>query len=372
MFRIIDKAGKMKDNLLEYIESHYKTPVDYVLSKFETHDIVILGEIHRVKQQLNLYHQLIPLLIENGVNIIATEFARREMQPELDKLVTSKEYDLDLAKYITIKQEAYWGFQEYLDIYYLVWKYNLNKPRIEQIRMIGLNDPIKWNVYNNICRKYNRKPNNEELKYIWKDCGEKYWLDAINNNCSIGKDKVLAIMGSHHAFTKYKLPLFEVQQGKIIHKGFSKNCFGNYLFEEYGNRVFNICFHDPWQHKFDSNKSVQPVEGINEEVISPKYQSIGFDLKDSPFGELPSNDCIYSIGLPEYTISNMFDGYIYTGPLKDLAPVTPVEDFYTEENFFLFEKYTPFNEDYGKTYKEVNQSIIDDAKNILNYIQDFM
>lgn len=362
----------MKNNLRKYLEHNYKTPVNYVLSKFEAYDIVILGEMHRVKQQLELYHQLIPLLVENGVNIIATEFARREMQSDLDRLVTAKEYDLDLAKYITIKQEAFWGFQEYLDIYYHVWKYNHDKPKTKQIRMIALNDPIKWDVYNKICRKYNRKPDNDEMKYIFEDCGEQYWLNAIKQNCSVGKEKILAIMGSHHAFTKYKLPIYEIEKGKVIYKGFSDNCFGNYLFEEYGNKVFNICFHDPWQHKFDSKKSVQPGEGIIEKVISPKYNSVGFDLKDSPFGQLPSNDSIYSIGLPDYSIDRMFDGYIYTCPLKELAPVTPSIDFFTENNFYLFEKYTPFNEDYGKTYKEVNQLIIDDAKIILNYIQDFI
>jgi hypothetical protein len=59
----------MEENLLNYLKMEGKAPVDYVLSRFEQFDIVLLGEMHRVKQQVELYHKLIPGLAEMGQDI---------------------------------------------------------------------------------------------------------------------------------------------------------------------------------------------------------------------------------------------------------------------------------------------------------------
>ena len=40
--------------LKSYIETHKQTPADYVVSKFADHDVVIMGEYHRVKENVEL------------------------------------------------------------------------------------------------------------------------------------------------------------------------------------------------------------------------------------------------------------------------------------------------------------------------------
>lgn len=80
----------MKERLLNYLAEHGNKAEDYVLSKFIEHDIVLLGEMHYVKQQVELYHRLIPKLGERGIRIIAYEFARREDQDLLDDLLGSE------------------------------------------------------------------------------------------------------------------------------------------------------------------------------------------------------------------------------------------------------------------------------------------
>ncbi|MDD4309866.1 MAG: hypothetical protein PHO32_05755 [Candidatus Cloacimonetes bacterium] len=351
--------SKMKEDLLHYLEQHGKPPVDYVLSKFEQHDIVLLGEMHRVKQQLELYHNLIPRLAEMGITYFATEFARRADQGLVDELLSKPYYDYALAKIITLKQEVFWGFQEYVDIFRLVWQTNQQVPPSQQIKIIGLNDPINWKLYNHICNTEHRTPNRAEIDVSWKGCGEKLWLEPITQHYAPGT-KIMGIMGSHHGFTKYREPSWEIKAGKKVFTEFKTIRFGNHLYEKYGDKVFNICFHDPWSDLLEADKPIYPAKGVIEQVISPVYKEIGFDLMGSPWGEM-TDDSFYTLGYPDFKLSNIYDGMIYTGRLQDLQPVTPIPDFIDESNIGLFRDFTPYNYEYNKTIAEINQIIADDT-----------
>lgn len=351
----------MHEALLSYLREHGKNPVDYVLSKFEQYDIVLLGEMHMVQQQLELYHKLIPRLPELGVGFLAYEFARREDQPLIDELLDKAEFDIPPAKKIMIRQEALWGFQEYLDVFRILWSVNRQLPASRKIRLLGLNDPYNWKLYNHICRTEQRKPNAEERDIIWKDCDERYWADTVGEHYSPGKTKVLGIMGSHHAFTKYREPDWQPEGDHKVFTGFKVVRFGNHLYERYPDNVFNICFHDPWENKGVPHKLIHPAGGLVEELIAPYYQEIAFDLKDSPWGELP-DDSFYALGYADFKIGKMFDGMVYTGRLQDLRPVTAIPDFIDEDNIGLFRDYAAFNMEADKSIAEINAVIQEDAK----------
>lgn len=351
----------MNDELLKYLADQGKEPVDYVLSKFEQFDIVLLGEMHRVKQQLEVYHKLIPRLPERGITTIVYEFARREDQALLDELLAKSHFDVQLAKTIMIKQEAFWGFQEYLGIFRLIWEVNKKLPSDSKIRLLGLNDPINWKLYNHIVQHEQRKPNAAEIDEIWKDCGEQYWADLLGSFYNPGQTKILGIMGSHHALTKYREPEYKPEGDRKIFTGFTTMRFGNHLHERYGKKVFNICFHDPWLSKLESQKPQPPAGGIIEEIICPHYQEIGFDLLGSPWGDL-KDDSFYALGYADFRLKDFFDGMIYTGRLQDLQSVTPIPDFIDANNIVLFRDYVPFNLEADKSMDEINAIIRDDAK----------
>ncbi|MCB5262633.1 MAG: hypothetical protein LHW64_07900 [Candidatus Cloacimonetes bacterium] len=351
----------MHEILLEYLNKHGKSPVDYVLSKFEPYDIVLLGEMHRVGQQLALYHKLIPRLAEHGIGTIAYEFARREDQGLVDELLDKSDFDVPLAKKIMIKQEAYWGYQEYLDVFRLVWSVNKELPASQKIRILGLNDPINWKLYTQICQRENRHPSTEERAVIWKGCGERYWADIISEHYEPNHTKILGIMGSHHAFTKYREPAWRLEGDQKVFTGFEMVRFGNHLQQRYGEKLFNICFYDPWDGKRAAQEALHPAGGIIEQVISPHYEELGFDLQDSPMGEL-KDDSFYSLGYPDFRLKDNFDGMIYTGRLRDLQPMTPIADFIDEENISLFRDYVCYNYDAETSIAELNAIIHEDAK----------
>ena len=93
----------MHSVLSNYLLNEGKPPLDYILEKFEDHDIVLLGEMHYIRQQVELYHRLIPLLPDHGITIVATEFGRRADQALIDELL-SKVVRRPLAKRIALRQ----------------------------------------------------------------------------------------------------------------------------------------------------------------------------------------------------------------------------------------------------------------------------
>jgi len=351
----------MHSELKDYLLNEGKAPLDYVLDKFENHEIVLLGEMHYIRQQVEMYHQLIPLLPEHGISLFATEFGRREDQALIDELLGKEQFDFPLAKLITLRQEAFWGYQEYLDVYRLIWEQNRKNPPDRQIRCIGLNDPYNWKLYNKICREQKREPNAEERKLIWKDCDEKNWLRALNKYHVPGVTRVLGIMGSHHAFTRYREPDFTEEGGRKVFAGFNKVRFGNHVHEEYGDAVCNICFYDPWDSLESDAPPKAPGGGIIEDIISPHFSELAFDLKDSPVGEL-ADDSFYSLGYKDFRLRDISDGMIYTCKLTEFKNLTPIPDFIDTDNLQEFRDYAPFNYDTDKSCEEINRIIAESAE----------
>lgn len=351
----------MHSELKDYLLNEGKAPLDYVLDKFENHEIVLMGEMHYIRQQVEMYHRLIPLLPEHGINLFATEFGRREDQALIDELLGKEQFDFPLAKLITLRQEAFWGYQEYLDVYRLIWEQNRKNPPDRQIRCIGLNDPYNWKLYNKICREQKREPNAEERKLIWKDCDEKNWLRALNKYHVPGVTKVLGIMGSHHAFTRYREPDFTEEGGRKVFAGFNKVRFGNHVHEEYGDAVCNICFYDPWDSLESDAPPKAPGGGIIEDIISPHFSELAFDLKDSPVGEL-ADDSFYSLGYEDFRLRDISDGMIYTCKLTEFKNLTPIPDFIDTDNLQEFRDYAPFNYDTDKSCEEINRIIAESAE----------
>lgn len=60
-------TSEEKQEFIQYLKSHWKTPEDYVIEKFSDHDIVFIGEYHRIKHDAELIQNLIPRLYKIGV-----------------------------------------------------------------------------------------------------------------------------------------------------------------------------------------------------------------------------------------------------------------------------------------------------------------
>ena len=126
---------------LSYLKQNALLPADYVIQKFQHHDAVLLGEVHEVKENLELISDLIgPLYHEGGVRYFATEFVKAKNSSLANQLVTGNAYDEQLAMSIFRDNPwPMWGFKEYMDTYKAIWALNRSLPAdAERMKVVGL------------------------------------------------------------------------------------------------------------------------------------------------------------------------------------------------------------------------------------------
>jgi hypothetical protein len=255
---------ELVSELKAYIENNHMLPEAYVIDKFADHDVVILGETHRIKHNVEFVQGLIPLLYDNGIYYLGTEFARREDQPLIDSLLTGEVYDEDLARRITFLSFVHWGYQEYVDVYKAAWQLNHRLDAdSRRFRILALNDSPDWSH----LKSNADRDKSEVMQEVWQGGGEHLW----------------ARCGMHHAFSKYKQPI--VSNGEFIR--FDSTRMGNHIYREIGEHAFTISLHFAWPGSggYD-DEMVYSGDGVIDRLISqidPKYQRAGFDTRGTPF-----------------------------------------------------------------------------------------
>lgn len=328
-------ASQQKQELLQYIKSHWQSPEDYVVNKFQNYDIVFIGEAHCIKHDVELIHNLIPRLHQAGVYNLAIEYGCAEYQDKADALTTAETYDDDLARWLLFKWGSYWPYKEYIDIYRKAWELNKSlPPDAPKFRVIHLDYRPKWNLLKEEMtpRRYNR--------VFHKGDRDLYMAKIIQKELVGQNKKALIYTGIHHAFTHYNLPDYDFTKKKLL--GHNKNRMGNLIYRRIPDKVFNICLHYPWPTQKSLNEFDYPVAGVIDQIMGEfEDKRVGFDVKDSPFGLLRDNDIYYSLGYSDFMFSRFCDGYIYQKPISSYEGCDVDRLFVTEENFKEAIDYLP-------------------------------
>lgn len=313
--------------LSTWLTSHDETPERYVIGLFRTHDVVFLGEQHRVKHDSLLVQDLLDPLYQVGVRVLALEFGRREDQPLIDWLVTRKDWDEALAREVMFRQFVSWGYREYIDLYKAAWALNQRLPKTApRLRVIGIGDSPDWSI----VKTQEDREDPEIKRRVWQGGGEHLWAAAILEPVRSGQ-KVLVYCGIHHAFTEYRQPI--VVDGKFIR--FDRDLrAGNHVFNAIGKRAVTVFLHAPWSGYagYDS-ASRHPADAIIDRLmltIGP--HPVGFDLNPGPFGQLRVRDAVYRHGYDDFRLGQFCDGGVYRKPISTFAGVTPVADWINDDN----------------------------------------
>ncbi|MGD2071435.1 MAG: ChaN family lipoprotein [Gemmatimonadota bacterium] len=320
---------ELRDQLAGYVVENYNSPEMYVVEKLRDHDVVFLGEWHRIRHDLELIQRLIPLVYEAGVHVLATEFARRADQPLLDSLVAAPDWDEALAREILFRMYVHWGYQEYVDVFRAAWELNRDLPdRAPIFRVVGVNNAPDWSV----IESPSDEQNPQVRRQVWHGETEEDWARPILEQVERG-EKVLAHMGFHHSFTRYRQPI--VVDAEFVRFGDVRA--GNWVYEALGDRAFTISLHSPWFSAQGYQAGfVRPADGLIDALFesSPGLRSlrVGFDVVGSPFADLPGETAVYRHGYESFDLATLCDGYIYQGPLESYRGVTPIPDFVNASN----------------------------------------
>ncbi|WP_116811475.1 alpha/beta hydrolase-fold protein [Steroidobacter cummioxidans] len=311
----------------DYLQAHWQTPEQYITSKFDRNDIVLLGEDHRIKHNLMLAQRLIPLLYKAGVYNFGMEFGASEDQAALDALVTGERYDEAVARRLMFNYNVGWAFKEYMDIYRVAWELNRSLPAgARKFRILNLSYKFNWEGYTGI-----RTPVNVG-RVFHKGNSERYRADLLRREILEKQEKILILTGSVHAFTRYRQPVND-----YLSEGFYRledRYMGNLLVQMAPTRVFFIMLHRALDGRTGGPRElVYPAKGAVDQVMARfTDKRVGFDLADTPMGAL-ADDSFHSIGYTDFRLRDLADGYVYEKPFSEYEGCTVDEGFLTEQNW---------------------------------------
>ena len=109
---------------------------------------------------------------------------------------------------------------------------------------------------------------------------------------------------------------------------------GNLVYDKIGDKAFNIYLHGHWVNAKGWNEQiVYPTDGVIAALMKTQDFPVGFDVINSPFGDLKGDSSFFKYGYDDFRLSNFCDGYVFLAPLSELESVHWIENFVNETNF---------------------------------------
>ena len=320
------KSQELNQDLTDYFTENSKAPEQYILDKFKTYDVILLGEAHLIRENLIFVQSLISHLHKNGIYNLGMEFGANEHQHLMDSLTTAEDFDDDLAQKMMFDYNVAGGYKEYIDIAKAAWRFNSKLSAGEKsFRVLNLSYVYDWEQFNGVR-------NTETMERVFhRGTPDKFRAEVIEEEVLRDDEKVLALVGTPHAYTKYGSPYFLFNADNFC--GYDYNWLGNRLYLKYPDKVYNIILHQPFRKKTDGEYIlISPLDGAIERLMDLNdNQPAGFDLIGSPVGKL-RDQSIHSLCYEDFRIEQLFDGYIFLEALSDLEGCTPVDGFVNESN----------------------------------------
>lgn len=303
-----------------FLKTQNTSAKDYIESLFKKYDVVVLCERHHGElTQYKLFNDIISSdYFINNVGTIFTEIGAVDNRKNVLEFINTK--------FKTDKEKEEQQIKVYRNMEFPYWE------KTNFFNFIGdintLNSTLKENRKINLFVSNNRNPSPEEcssdqkfIKYFNSNFRKRDSIiseNIIRTFDSISKisdrKKCLIILNYRHAFSK------------TLHDDGSKNV-GQLLAERYKDKFANVFINgvaptkkvansDINKAKIFQNSSEAPIQNgkWDASFIFTKEENIGFDFKDSPFG----NDSfdIWPYTEHNYKYADIFTGFVYYLPLE--------------------------------------------------------
>lgn len=312
--------------LVSYMESNWQSPTEYVTGKFDDHNVVFLGEHHRVRHEVEFVQDLIPVLHEAGVFNLGIEFGSADSQDVVDSLLVADSYSDVAVRKLMFDHKVHLGYKEYLGLYRAAWGLNNSLGAEEKkFRIIHLDYSPDFSFV--------QKNMTDELRgKVWyKGEPDRHMAGVVEREVVAKGEKALVYCGRNHSFTKYHQPVFDHSLKQVKWK--INNRLGNLVYEKIGEAACTVLLHSPW-YGVDSRKAYYPVGGtIDRVMLELGNRSAGFDTHETPFGALDGDQSIYCQGYPDFNLATICDGYVFLKPIVEFEGCTLDLEFITDENF---------------------------------------
>jgi len=308
----VDVAGLDPADIAPYVEELEKcgaAPVDYLVRKCKKYDVVMVGEVHAVRENCRFVADAIePLYHRAGVRQLATEFLRSKNTGRVNTLVTAAKWDD--AQAVDIQRDGpwpTWGYREYLDILKAVWRLNQALPAgADRFRVAGLDSD--WTQHQLWFEVKDRRK-----QFEIRMAREKNMVEVMEKAAFAPKRKTIVHVGYSHSILCHGLRL------------------GTVLYKKYPDRMFQVALHQPVSA---GRRKVSRLTKFLEAVLAAREgRPVGFDVLGSRFGNLYDDKAMWARARRDYRFSDMAQGYVFLAPLDGLHRVTWVKGFITPDTF---------------------------------------
>ncbi len=348
-----------RTTLLSYLQQSGLTPEEYIITKFRRYDVIMLGEFHRVQHDPLFVQRLIPVLYRNGIRLLGFEFACHEDQSRLDRLLNSQEYDDTLAVSILRNLDCgIWPYQEYLDIFRAAWSLNASLPSdSERFRILPMTAYLDG-------EKLKHGTSAERMDQERRVGATDSLIAEIVQHEALEKGKkILVYCGIHHAFSKFRQPMFDEETSTFLGRYFETRG-GQRIYQKYPERVITVKLHSPyWYPKLQTYGL--PFGGIVDQAFQSYRQPVGFDISRSPFADLRDSTSIYALGHGSIAFSDYCDGYIILDQIKNFRSATVIPTWFDGVSIADFKSHLPKELPFFVSHPRILLWLIDDtpAKN---------
>ncbi|WP_240058586.1 ChaN family lipoprotein [Bacteroides uniformis] len=322
----LSAQDKIQEVALAYLHDEAMSPDDYLVAKFRKADIVLLAEDHGVKENLDFVCNLIPKLYENNI-LLGMEFGAYEDQRRLDSLINAPKYDEQVARELMFNYNTRWAITEYMEIYRAAWKWNRSLPKdARKFRILNISYHYNWQKFSGV-----RTPENMHEVFPLGNT-EDFRCGLLEREVLALGQKILVLTGTPHAFTFYHFPYYDYTSPGYVR--YEQNFLGNLLYSKYGAKVVAIALHQPFPNRLNRQPALlSPALGRLEAIMGRMdNKPIGFDLKGTPLGKL-DDDSYYSMGYNDFTLADLFDGYIFLKPISGLSSCSIDYKFMDDTNW---------------------------------------
>lgn len=343
----------------------------FVVSSFDTHDLVLLGETGYVKQQLEFLADLIPRLDAAGIHHLGFQYANRSDQDRIDELLTATTFDERLAEQILFDHMVIMGYEEHRAVFRAAWQVNRGKAEGEQpFRIVGLSHDIDYTL----IEEQGDVEDAETLQRLFADgVPDAVMADTVMERIVEPGHRALVYTKFEHAFTDFVQPQYTQRMSE---QGFpNQKRMGNILADRLGNRVMTTLFHMPVRDTRSRFGYGYLVGGAMERAIDELPEgatTVGFDVSASPYAEAPITSDTLTEGMEEdLTFERFTDGYLVIGSIAAYTPVTPIEGFITESNIARAREEFPGPDPGEVTAGEMNEYIAGTASSLQRIFEEF-
>jgi hypothetical protein len=310
-------------DLLDYWQTHRKTPLDYILESFRENKWVFLGEYHRIKHDVDLVSALIPVLHSTtAVRHLALEFLCADRSEEANALATAPEHDRRQTIDFFRQQFPSWSYEEYLALFEAAWRSNRTYSETRgPFRLVGLHPCPSYEVLHYSNDEEKRQREQEKL-----DGYDRFMAETLERLILRPGIPALIFTGIAHStakFTEYRYGTDQPlpRMGNLIYR------------EPYRSEMFFVALHAPFWDA-GSERDIYPFDGALDRLMLTFGEDIGFDIVGTPFAALTHRErSPHSI--TAYTFGELYDGYVlHHTPLKEYVGVTCIDDWILDEAQF--------------------------------------